>query len=507
MFSRPELLWSALLLPLLILLHLRGRQVSEYRVSWLECWEEVIEEEQGLNISRLNRLLLLLAQLLTGLLLVLAAAGPLNSCLPAGETLTLALDCSISMGAQQGGATHLDAARAEAERIIKSLPGDTRVNLVLLRDGVEETTQEALPRQALQALERLECGIEPLNAALACQHLQSYPAPVILITDKDLHWGERTIRVGKQLDNTGITAACYDYYSGRVIFTVKNYSPGTRQVLVKLLSKDQIVDAAHITIPAGESGGASLKAPQAEGTLAVKIEERDMLDADNVFLVAAGDSGRKKVLLQVEDVFLKKALRSAAEVKLQTKGGGPGERDAYDVVITDNPDAAASWPPDTGIWLYLPGDGGDEPQALKFMPASLTDGLREEGAYVRRAGRAEEKNGFQTLLQAGGRPVMTCGVEKGRKTVYSTICFKDTDLVLRPAFPILVSNIINWLGDEAAGQFDANPPAGLVLGDCQWESDRTGAVQAGLFAEYQNMLLAAALLMLLLEWEVYRRGI
>lgn len=513
MFLKPVWLLTAAVLPLIVILHFRSKQVVEYRVSWLECWEETIQAEQGLRISRLSQYIPLILQLFFGTLLVLAAAEPVRSHSLPEETITLALDASISMGAVEDGASRFDAARGEIRRLIQSLPEQSRINLILLNDGVREKVRDASPRQALEAVEQVECGLKPLDTALACGQLQSYPAPVIVITDKDLNGGDRLINIGGNLDNVGITGASYDYYSGSVTFTASNYSVRDRLATISLWDGNRKVDAVSIALAAGGKGSGSLKAGDPGETLAVKVEEQDMLEADNVYLVAAGDSGRKKVMLRARDPFLEKALAAAADIRLDIDSGQEADPDGSQVVITTDPTAIYSLPPQTAIWVVLPGrpltvEGEAPTAALQILDSPVTADMEPAvGLKAGNAGQLEAMDGFQTVLEADGKPVMSCGFQQGRRVVYSALRFADTNLVLNPVFPILVSNIIAWLDDDDTGKFDANPPPSLVVNDDKMAPAPGRAAQSPLFAALGSNLLAAALIMLLVEWEVYRRGL
>jgi hypothetical protein len=509
-FLKPAWLLPGLVLPLIVLLYFKKKQVLEYRVSCLEFWEEAIREKAGLRVKKIDRYLPLAMQLLTGALLVLAAAGPVWVRGFAGEKVTLALDCSISMRALEDGVTRFSAAREEAKRIIQSLPANSVVSVVLLKDGAEEWVRDAAPQRALEALGQAACTSEPLDAS-SSRYLDAYPSPVIVVSDKDLGWGDRAVRVGKDLDNAGIVRASYDYYTGSVLYTVKNYARGGNKVTVSLRSGNREIDAATVQVPAGEESSGAFKAPDAAGMLAVWIEEEDMLAEDNLYLVAAGDSGKKKVLLRAESFFLEKALASAADISLAVAGAAGEELEEYDVVITRDGSEISGLPPATGVWLLLTGEaaaegeGGVKRAVLEPVSGPLTEGLQLKNVYLRQAGRLEEKEGFRAVLIAGGVPVMAYGFESGRKTVCSAIDFDATSLVLLPDFPVLVNNTVSWLDSGRAGSFDANPPPALMTGE---ESRSLAGRPAGarsLFTEFGNILFAAALLLLVAEWEVYRR--
>ncbi|MCL6610362.1 MAG: BatA and WFA domain-containing protein [Peptococcaceae bacterium] len=510
-FFRPEWLLLGALLPLIVLIYFKKKQVLEYRVSSLEFWEEIEREIQGVRVRRIDRYLPLILQLLAGLILVLAAAGPVWVRQFAGDRVVVAVDCSISMKAVEGGASRFDVAREEAGRIIRALPGESAVSLVLLSDGVRELATDATPKAAGEALEGAECVSRPLNADFAAGYLKGCASPVIVVTDKDLNLGDRVVRVGGALDNAGITGASYDYYSGSVFFTVKNYSQSRKRVTVSLWSGGQRIDAAAMEVQPGAWGDFSFAAPGADGLLTLKIEDPDMLEEDNVYFVPAGNMGKKKVLLAGGNYFLEKALASMADVSL-ARAGSPEEGEGCRAVIVAGGADAPALPEGAGVWYLAPGPGGTAGGGVKnaYLQAydsPLTEGLAMKGVYLEEAARLATGEGMQWILGAGDAAVMAAGNENGRKTVYSSIDFNRTNLVLLPEFPVLVSNIVNWLAEDADAEYPGNPPARFVVGWADPGPGNNVRAVTPLFFPLGGIALAVVPLLLAAEWEVYRRGL
>ncbi|MCL6448302.1 MAG: BatA domain-containing protein [Armatimonadetes bacterium] len=511
-FFRPEWLLLGALLPLIVLLYFKKKQVLEYRVSSLEFWEEAVREKQGFRVRRIDRYLPLILQLLAGLLLVTAAAGPVWVRPFSGDRVVVALDCSFSMKAVEGGVSRFERAREEAGGIIRSLPGSSKVTLVLLADGARELVADAAPRQALEALAKAECTSRPLNAAFAAAHLGALSSPVILVTDKELELGDRAVRVGGVPDNAGITRARYDYYGGEVFFAVKNYFPGKKRVTLSLWAGGKKIDSFTVEMQPGAEGEFSFGAPGAEGLLTLKIEEPDALAEDNVYFVPAGNRGKKKVLLAGGNFFLEKALAAMADVRL-ARAGSPEEGDGPRVVIVAGGGDAPALPEGAGVWYLVPGSGKTAGGAVKnaslqAFPSPLTEGLILRDVYLEEAAPLPAGEGMQEVLGAGGVTVMAAGVENGRRTVYSSIDFNRTNLVTQPDFPVLVSNIVDWLAAGGTGEYPDNPPASMITagGTNPGTGNKSGA-PVPLFVPLEKAALAAVLALLVLEWEVTRRGL
>lgn len=511
-FLQPGWLLLGALLPVMVLLYFKRKQFVEYRVSCMDFWEEALREQQGFRVSRIERYLPLALQLMAGLLLVLAAAGPVWVSLPAGERVVLALDCSLSMKALEGDASRFELAREEARRIIRGLPDGSAVTLALLSDGVREQVAGAAKKEALGALEKVECTSRPLDLAFALDYIKGCSSPVIAVTDKDLPPGLRAVRVGGELDNAGILRASYDYYRGGVYCTLKNYSRSSKKIVLELWSGSRKIDSSALELQAGEEGGRSFAVPGADGVLTLKLEGRDMLPEDDIYFVPAGDAGRKKVLLSGSDYFLENALAAMADVRvLKTLDGTAGDCRAVLVARGGNVPAL---PPGAGVWYLAPGGGsgaekgGQRVQALVSGASPPALGLNFKDVYLERAVPLGDAEGLQRVIEAGGATVMAAGYRDGRRTVRSTIDFARTNLVLLPEFPVLVSNIVNWLAGDPAGDFPGNPPPALVKGgDSGLPSGKSQAAGTPLYRQPGSFFILLALALLAAEWEVYRRGL
>jgi hypothetical protein len=499
----------------MVLLYLKKQPVVEYRVPSLRFWEEALREEQGFRLRRLDRYLSLLLQLLAGLFLVLAAAGPLWARPFPAERVVVALDGSFSMRAVEAGTSRFEQARQEAGRIIRDLSEGARVTLVLLAEGVQELVVDAAPREALEALARAQCASRPLNAALAAARLAAYPSPVILVTDKNLQLGDRIVRVGGALDNVGLIRARYDYYHGEVLFAVKNYSSGKKKVTLSLWQGSTLLDAVAAELSPQSEAEYSLAAPAAEGVLTLKIEDPDALAEDNAYFVPAGNQGKKRVLLLGGDFFVEKALAAMADaalLKVESNEEAAGEEASRaQVVIAADGQLPPALPERAGVWCLAAGSAlpeVNERLPLKALPSPLTEGLVLKEVYLEGAVALPAGEGMQVVLKAGDLPVMVAGVENGRRTVYSSLDFRRTNLVTRPDFPLLVNNLVQWLAADAAGEHPDNPPAALITGEgLDAASAASRPPPNPLAVPLARAALALVLALLLLEGEVARRGL
>jgi len=134
----PWMLWgtAAVAAPLLVHLLTRGSRLT----VWFPTVEFLRRSlARHSRLMRLRHLLLLLLRMLAVVLLALAFTRPVLR-LPFQKlarqrgrtTAVIALDLSLSMGYTGSGATPLSRAKAEAERILRSLHSGDRANLVFI---------------------------------------------------------------------------------------------------------------------------------------------------------------------------------------------------------------------------------------------------------------------------------------------------------------------------------------------------------------------------------------
>ncbi|MCI0397148.1 MAG: BatA domain-containing protein, partial [Chloroflexi bacterium] len=151
--------------PALVAIYWLRNRAKERRVSSLLFWlEEKQKWEGGRRIHRLQTPLLFFLELLTILLLVMAAAGPMMRAGEGGRPLVVVLDDSFSMLAGND-----DSAKNRAMRAIESELRSNRyepVSFVLAGESPQllgEASDNA--EQAIKLLQNWKCGsLVPLKS-------------------------------------------------------------------------------------------------------------------------------------------------------------------------------------------------------------------------------------------------------------------------------------------------------------------------------------------------------
>jgi len=152
----------------LVALHLRRRKPPRRAVGSLLAWRDLPAAGGGgaRRIGRPPLPLLLLLQLLALIVLVVALARPVSNESATTSSHVYVVDQSMWMGAEEGGTSRIDAARAVLRERIGELPGDEAVRIV--GAGTTPTVLfEGDAADAGTALGRLEAGSGAANLAAA----------------------------------------------------------------------------------------------------------------------------------------------------------------------------------------------------------------------------------------------------------------------------------------------------------------------------------------------------
>lgn len=504
------LLGLTLLIPV-IAMYLLKRRREEVLVSSVYLWERVVQDiEANAPWQRLRRNLLLLLQLLFLLLAVFGLAQPfLKRAGAAGQSLIIVLDSSISMGARdmpQG--TRLDAARAEALRLMEGLPDNGRITVIRGGDGADilaaNSDDRVAVRDALGAVAPLarDSDLGPALTLAAAAAARQPDSEIVILSDGAVQLPatlavERPLRyvpLGTDATNQAISALNLSRSeTGYDLFVqVTNYglADSTRRLVVEV---DGVpFTASDLAIPAGQQ--TSKIFPLAR-TDAFRVEARlegeqiDRLAGDDVAWTVPGPAGARHVRLMTPSpanrfLALPFALLPGVEFSQgnvltdSLEINDTGER--ADLLILDR------WLPDQGLpgttenlLIVAPPAGNDViqttgvltgplPLKLGTVPA-IEDHLVFESDLFFVEARAGVVPPWGTVVlqdRTTDAPLLWVGEQGGRRiAVLLTPLFGQpesipldpprevvlTNLVYHPTYPILMLNLATYLLVGPAG--------------------------------------------------------
>jgi Ca-activated chloride channel homolog len=492
------------LVPLVLLLHSLRLRRREVRISAIYLWEELLRERRStLGMSKLLRSLLLLLQILGIAGLTLGLADPFAR-LPSTEEgdIVLVLDASASMRTLSKGEERFARAREMALDLIERLHPNSEMAIIYAnaRPALKApfTSDRLLLKQALEGLTATD---EPGDLTKAVQLGRSLlgrdrTGEVLVLSDgTDSNLAEfvgtdqhvQSIEVSGGERNVGITKFEVRPRMNRageyeILVNVANFSRQPESFDLALSLNWKTLRRTRYIFEAGELQ--SLIFPYtgaANGVAEAVLEVNDDLSADNRAATVLSDRPQVWILLVSRgNYFLENLLAGHANASVNVVSSiSPSSFDQQvrgnHIVILDGVEAP---PLHFGNFLLINTTAANLPIVAKgivdtppIVDWDTTDPIMRSvqlrDLQVRRAQVVEVGEGVKPLLYANGSPIIS-SLDSGRlRAVHLGFDLLDSDLPLRVAFPVLMSNILEWLspqqGTFVSHQVQAGEPYTLEL--------------------------------------------
>jgi hypothetical protein len=492
------LLFGLLAVPILILymLKLRRREVG---VSSVMLWQMLLRDrEANAPWQKLKRNLLLLLQLLLLAALVIALARPfLRVPAVAAGTVVVLLDASASMNATDVEPNRFEAAKAAVRQLIGGLTSDGKMSLMLVGRQPEVLASATSDKDVLKTAlgkARISEGTSDWEAAFALasgavRAASVERSTVVIVSDGGLPQnlpplpGEvRYVPVGESADNLAIEAlALRPAPDGPELFAkVASYGAADRAAIISFYISEQLFSAQQVSVPAGKTADVVLSDLPKEtavykARLSLPASEGDGKEVDGFALdntawaVYQPASAGRALLISPGNVFIEQVL--AALPGLQpfrlTPGaplpGDPFDLYVFDSVITDTLPAKdlllVNPPPNP---LFEVGSVFTNTALSRiFVDDPLLQFVDWSNVHILKARKVTVPTWARVLVEAEGGPLVFAGETGGRRVAVLTFDLHDSDLPLLVTYPILMSNLINYLAPAQA--FSA--PDGLRPGE------------------------------------------
>ncbi|GAB7054265.1 MULTISPECIES: VWA domain-containing protein [unclassified Paenibacillus] len=488
-------LWFGLTLPAIVLMYLLKRKYVDTEVPSHLLWNRVLRSlEANRPWQRLRNQLLLILQLLTAALLVLALMQPwIWAESGAKGHLVLVLDRSASMDAltpdpehSKEKLTRLELAKRKAADVVKGGANGSAVTVISMGSQPEVlVSRETTADTVLAAI----AGIEPFYGRTAYKETMSLAAALTQDdTDAEIRvltdavWSEGTegltFRVPVRVEPVGANPANNvaivqfgvrngaDAAGGSAVSGVaalKNTGSGKLDTDVTLYAGTSAAETVRIQLEPGEQRTLHFDNIRSSEYYKLSVDAEDDYAADNqAYAFLSGERNRRVLLLTEGNLFLEKALQLArAEViKVQAAGMAAPPQGDFDLVVADRLASGAAageaWQRlfrEKPLWSIRSGYQGEEvrpPQAdYRIGEHPVTKYIRFQDTHIAKLLPIDPKDlaaWGQPVVSAGSQPLIVAGMENGRPRLLFTFDLQQSDLPLRPEFPILVQNAVDWLG-------------------------------------------------------------
>ncbi|MBP1153800.1 MULTISPECIES: VWA domain-containing protein [unclassified Paenibacillus] len=486
-------LWFGLTLPAIVLMYLLKRKYVDTEVPSHLLWNRVLRNlEANRPWQRLRNQLLLILQLLIAVLLVLALMQPWVWAKSGVKGhLVLVLDRSASMDAltpdpedSQQKLTRLELAKRMAADVVQGEASGSAVTVISMGGQPEVlVSRERKTDSVLAALQSVEPSYgrtaykETMSLAAALTQ-DDTDAEIRVLTDAGWSDGTEglTFRVPVRVEPVGdaplnnIAIVQFGVRNGAAagsvangVAALKNTGNSILETDVTLYADSAAAETARIRLEPGEQRTLHFDNIRSSDVYKLSMEAKDDYAADNeAFAFLSGDQNRKVLLLTEGNLFLEKALQLArAEViKVQAEGMTAPPQGEFDLVVLDRLQSGAitgeAWQRllrEKPVWSIRSGYQGTEtnpPQAdYQISEHPVTKYIRFQDTHIAKILHVEPKDQAawgEPIVSAGLQPLIFAGLENGQPRLLFTFDLQQSDLPLRPEFPILVQNAVDWLG-------------------------------------------------------------
>ncbi len=490
----------ALAIPIVLLYLLRLRR-EEQPVASIYLWQQAVRDlEVNTPWQRLRRNLLLFLQLAALVALVLALGRPYlsTSHLQGGE-LIVVLDTSASMAATDLSPNRLGVARRQVRQLAGSLPPGGPVTLITAGGTPRILLSHSSDRALLEeALERLPspAGRSDLTPALqlaAALAAEAADAEVVLLSDGQAYLADglvipapvRFLPLGESDANQGIVACALDEIAGRLHLFVRvhNFALTPARRRLEIYVGGQLLTARHLDLPPGGDASLSLELEGPAAPVEARLDGAgDDLPLDDVAwaLPAQGGPGTI-VLVTAGNRFLQTALGLLPEARLtvlppdafaewwavDSQEGRPADLFILDGYLPDELPPAGLFliAPPTSTHLFRVEGTLDAPRPRPARPDDpLLRYVDTSDLVVREARRiALPAWARPVLTDEAGHPLLLIGEAEGRPVAVLAFDLHDSDLPLRAAFPLLMSNLYQALRPAGPQALPVAHPLGEPL--------------------------------------------
>jgi hypothetical protein len=405
-----------------------------------------------------------------------------------------AIVASVAGGAGAPGTSvsRLDEARARALQILAELqPGD-HVAVLRLADHAELIAKGAIPgdRDTLRrAIENVRAAPTELDLQRALDVAASLTedarlGQVLLITGGVADVGRVTFKptvdvqvglVGRGgADNQAITQlAARRTPTGEIeaFARIRNFGDQPANGVLSVSVDGQLFGEQPLTLPAGGNQELLLtELPDTARVVDARFSRPDLLALDSTATTAVHVPPLRKVLLVGSRADqLERALRAIPGVELtkldpQQYAG----RGGFDVYVFEN------WfptSPPPGHWLLIdpPRNGQivrvvdtlgrrsvggrevNDAQIARILPNPLVSGVDLTGVTIAQAKKLTLPDWAEEAVSAREGPLIFMGYPGDYRAVVFAFGLGEANLFGRVGFPVLISNVVNWLSGDVPG--------------------------------------------------------
>lgn len=503
-FSAPLAFLLTGLLGIIVVFYLLKLRRIERRVSSVYLWRRMVRDlEANVPWQRLRRNILLFLQLLFLTVLILSLSRPFTYTNEiAAQAAILILDNSASMGATDTPPNRLGYAKELAHQFVDNLSEDTRVTVIAAGSKAKVVVNSSLDRLQIQRqidAIQLEAGGSDMAVALqlasAISARQSdsltnvFSDGNVVLPDRLSFSGVlRFTPIGTHGENQAISLLTLEPAPGgrsaTVFAQVINYSSEAARRRIAFYQDGELFNAVDLDLPPGKeqaviAEGVFTYTQIIEAQLVSSENTLDYLPTDDRALAVQRASRPARVSLVTPDnLFLEAALSLLPGVQLtRIQPAEASTLPEADLTIIDGSLPITPSLNAGNLFFIGPLSSTEYFKVTGLLTAPLAEAASSEvdhpllanvsldGINILDAAKIPLPDWATPVIVATdqGFPLLLSGETNGRKVAVLAFNLLHSDLPLQIAFPILLSNLIQWLAPGTAGAAPPQVKAGQVL--------------------------------------------
>jgi Ca-activated chloride channel family protein len=497
----PLALIGLIALPIIVAFYMLRLRRRDLPVGSTFLWQQLVRDvEANAPWQKLRFSWLLLVQLLIALIIVLAATRPFSTVASdLAANVVLIVDTSASMGARDPEGDRIELARQAAREVVGRLPQGGRITVVAADDSARVLASETDDRAAaLDAIDTITATQLPgdltdafaLASALARRDADSTVVVVTDATEDELPRVGIGVPVQVELVGSGDTNQAIAALSALrrsagaqldLFVAVANYGSTDVTRRLEIYADGELADARDLTIPAGQRSEALVASvPSSASQLEARLDGEDALAVDDrAFALIPADRRVRALVVGDGNTYLEHALALLPRLELYAVGEDGYAEALDDADAADQPyglivfnGVVPAEPPDVPALYVDPATDGafgtvagrveapgiertdpDEP-LLRFVDLTTV--------HLGRARQIELADGVTPIVEtSAGSPLVAVGQVDSRRLALIGFALAESDLPLQVAFPLLMSNLVDYLAPPGDGLL----PISMRLGE------------------------------------------
>jgi Ca-activated chloride channel homolog len=478
-------------LPIVVIFYLLKVRRHDEEVSSTFLWNDLIRDLAAHEpLQRLKWSLLLILQLLGLALITFAVARPFSAQIGQKPVqAVLLLDGSASMQAKDVQPSRFAKAVDAARSTLSSLPENSLATAILVAAHPQVLVAATADRQqvdrALTSAQPSGAAADMREALLLARSLGGDPASrrIYLFTDgafnlppdlPDDLGSVQVVQVGQQsTGNVAVTTLSsrpdpQDNRKQQLFARVQNFADYSQRAVVSISVDGQNVEDRNVDLTAnGESDQIFDQLPAGARYASVSVNPLSGGDAlpldDNAFAVLEQRKPAQVLLVSAGNQFLEKVLTLLPNVDLYRIASQrylAVEADRFDIIVFDN--YLPPLLPRGNLLVVNPPDRGPYRTTGSISRPRVTSWDREDPILsfvdlrdlnITRASKLDVPRWGKPLITAGdGTPLMVAGQDGDRRVAILPFDLQQSNLWTMSAFPILMSNLVNYLSPPGVVQ-------------------------------------------------------